>query len=76
MNMIRFVHALRLVLMVGGAFLCSSAFWGALTVVFAQRALHVHNESIRLGLFIVISAICLILCILVLPKQLKKATLG
>jgi ABC-type enterochelin transport system permease subunit len=73
MNTIRFLRTVRLVLIVGGAFLCSSVFWGALVVVLAQRALHVRNESILLALFIVTSVICLALCVLVLPKHLRKA---
>jgi ABC-type enterochelin transport system permease subunit len=72
-DLIMFILIVRLVLIVGGAILCSSAFWGALVVVFAQRALHVRNESILLSLFILTSLICLALCIFVLPKHLKKA---
>jgi hypothetical protein len=73
MNMIMFVRIVRLVLIIGGAILCSSAFWGAIVIVFAQRALHVRDESILLSLFIGTSIICLLLCIFVLPKHLKKS---
>jgi predicted membrane protein len=76
MNMSWFVQAVRLLLIIGGAFLCASAFWGAVVVAIAQQVLHVHSESILLGLFIGTSATCLILCILVLPKFLGKTETG
>jgi len=68
-----FVQTVRLVVILAGAILCSSAFWGAAVVMFAQRALHVREESVLLRLFIVTSVICLILCVLVLPKHLRRA---
>ncbi len=63
MSVNRMAASIRLLLIVGGAFLCSSAFWGAIVVIVARRVFGTNNEYMLLGMFVVTSAICLYFCI-------------
>lgn len=63
MNVSRIVASIRLLLIVGGAFLCSSVFWGAIVVIVARKVFDTNNEYMLLGMFVLTSAICLYFCI-------------
>lgn len=69
MNLNRIVASIRLLLIVGGAFLSSSVFWGAIVVIVARKVFDINNEYMLLGMFVLTSAICLYFCIAIFSRR-------
>ena len=72
MNVNRIIASIRSLLIVAGAFLCSSVFWGAIVVVVARKVFGINDEFILLCAFVVTSAICLYFCITFFLRRVQR----
>ena len=66
---------IRPVLILLGVFLSSGAFWGAVAIAIARKIFHIEKTDQLLSIGALVVAICLLLCVFVLPKKLRKAGL-